>query len=234
MRLSTQGVDACCDIHLHISPWQEGVVFDGVHFFVDSLLPHEEYLHSHKWRAVNKLACAEPQSHQTPFFFLSPEKAEFRRHDNASSLFYNKWSHGSITFNVVNKRNPSLAYLWLAQLASCLNLLQSPVCFNKTTSCCVVESFPISVPVAAREVSAACQMMNSTCLKTEQGELNVGGRVHQTSLVMICKWTKWAFWHLQTVVVKVRLKEFLTLCNSFEHGCRITMLLLVPISTEVR
>lgn len=57
LRFSRQRAEACCDIHLHISPWQERLVFDELRCFGDSLLSHEEYLHSPKWRAVNKVPC---------------------------------------------------------------------------------------------------------------------------------------------------------------------------------
>lgn len=110
LRLTTQRADAWRDIHLHISPWQERVVFDEVQFFGDSLLSHEEYLHSHKWRAVNKLPCGEPQSRQT--FFLQGRQRS-GRWQSFSSSSYSYCSHGSITFNALNKIHHSLAYLWL-------------------------------------------------------------------------------------------------------------------------
>lgn len=108
LRVQTPG-----DIHRHISPWQQRVVFDEVQFFGDSLLSHEEYLHSHKWRAVNKLPCGEPQSHRT---FSCREGSDQEGRQSFSPPSCSNCSHGSITFSVLYGRHCSLAYLCLAQL----------------------------------------------------------------------------------------------------------------------
>lgn len=150
-RLTTQRADTWCDIHLHISPWQERVVFDEVQFFGDSLLSHEEYLHSHKCRAVNKLHCGEPQSHQT---FSCRDQRRWRSFWSPS---YKHSSQASITFNVLNKRYFSLAYLWLVCSACLCTCCRVQFTITKQPHT-VLQTVPIKVTVTAHKVSTACQM----------------------------------------------------------------------------
>jgi len=85
-----------------------------VQCFGDSLLSHEEYLHSHKWRAVNKSPCGEPQS---PDLFLQRRQ---RSGERDLTLLHLTIIGAIDQLHSVSriKEKKCLAYLWLAQLVA--------------------------------------------------------------------------------------------------------------------
>lgn len=96
-----------------LAPRQEGA--DEVQFFSDNLPSHEEYLHSHKWRAVNKFHCGEPQSDRTISRREGSDQVRWQSFSTPSCI---NCSHWSIALDVLNKKTLQFSIFMVALLVA--------------------------------------------------------------------------------------------------------------------